>query len=90
MDKNVTLVRVTNWNSCSKFTVQENGVSKEVTSPSKYLGIVVDSDQKVIPITGFKDFHVELLEFFAKSMVIGDKDHPVYRPVKPKPTEGKK
>lgn len=84
MEKNVTLVKVTNWNSCSKFNVEEEGVKKEVVSPARYLGVIIDNDDKIIPIGTFKDFHQDLLTFFAKSVVVGDKLNPKFKPVKPK------
>jgi len=90
MEKNVTLVKVTNWNSCSNFEVEENGEKKIVTSPARYLGLIIDSDDKIIPIGTFKDFHTDLLTFFAKSVVVGDKENPKFKPVKPKDEKKKK
>ena len=76
MEKNCVLVRVINWNKCTRCKTQEG---EEFIRPTSYLGVCIDSSDKVIIINTINRFEGQLLEYVAKKLVIGDKDNPQFK-----------
>ena len=81
MDKNCVLVRVINWNKCTRCKTKAGEV---YIKPTAYLGVCVEGCDKVIIINTINRFEGQLLEYVSKKLVIGDKNNPQFKEVKKK------